>query len=148
MKRASCSIALGGMIACAIAGAVASIEPSMAFRSKSGVIQYTYGLSVVIAPALWALIAIAATRALRSPTPRRLVVVAIVMMAAMPLLLGIRMAREPWFDIDDQFVLLSPRAIHTYLACVAVATGIAIYLATMAHRIGVTPPAIPRAAAI
>jgi hypothetical protein len=149
MQRAGRTIALAGTIVCAVAGAVAAIEPSMAFRSKSGVIKYTYGLSLVIAPALWAVMAaIAAAHALRSPTPRRLIVAAVSTIVAMPLLLGIRVARLPWFDIDSQFVLLSPWAIHTYLGCVAVAMGIAIYLATMARRIGVPPSAIPRAAAI
>jgi drug/metabolite transporter (DMT)-like permease len=148
MQRAGRTIALVGTIACSIAGAIAAIEPSMAFRSKHGVIQYTYGLSVVVAPVLWAVMAIVAARALRSPTPRRLAATGITTILAMPFLFGIHVLREPWFDIDNQFVVLSPWAIELYSGCLAVATGISIYLVTMAHRIGVTPSAIPRAAAI
>jgi hypothetical protein len=92
--------------------------------------------------------AIVAACALRSPTPRRLTVVAVATFLAMPFLFAIDVLREPWFDIDHQFVLLLPWAIQLYLECMIVATGIAIYLATTAQHIGVMPPAIPRAAAI
>jgi hypothetical protein len=148
MQRAGRTIALVGTIACSIAGALAAIEPSMAFRSKHGVIQYTYSLSLVVAPALWAVMAIVAMRALRSPTPRRVVSTGITTILAMPFVFGIHVLHKPWWDIDNQFVVLSPWAIQLDAGCMAVATGIAIYLVAMAHRIGVPPPALPRAAAI
>jgi hypothetical protein len=53
-------------------------------------------------------------------------------------LLGtIRALRAPVFDIDDQFATLSPWPIYAYSICVAVSAGNAIYLATMANRIGI-----------
>ena len=123
----------------------------MAFRSKSGSILYEYGLSIAIAPLLWSAILIVALRALRLPSPRRLAIVAATTMGAWPLLLAIRALRVPVFDIDDQFVMLSPWAIYVYAVCVAASTGSAIFLATVAKRIGIgaaLPALPPQASAI
>jgi hypothetical protein len=133
-------VGLFGTIACAVGGAVSSIEPSMAFRSKSGTILYEHGLSIAIAPVLWSVILIVAARALRLPSPRRLAIVAATTMGSWPILLAIRALRVPVFDIDDQFVMLSPWAIYAYVVCVAGSTGSAIYLATMAKRLGTGAP--------
>jgi hypothetical protein len=138
-------VALFGMIACAVGGAVSSVAPSMAFRSKSGIVLYEYGLSIAVAPVLWSAMLIVAVRALRLPSPRRLAIVAATTMGSWPLLLGIRALRVPVFDIDDQFVMLSPWAIYAYAVCVAASTGSAIFLARMAKRIGIGAvlPALP-----
>ncbi|MEO8551719.1 MAG: hypothetical protein ABI678_17200 [Kofleriaceae bacterium] len=145
MKRPGRTIALTITIVCAIVGAAASITPSMAFRSKSGVIQYTYALSLVFAPALWAVMAIAAGRALRMPTAGRLRLVAAVTFVALAVFMGIKWLRKPWFDIDGQFVIVSQRTMDAYLVCVAVAAVVALYLAVMAKRIAVVPSTVPRA---
>ncbi len=131
--------ALVGIIGCAVAGAVASAFPSMAFRSKSGVIMYSYALSSYVGLVLWAVVLVVAVAAWRQPSPRRLAAVAVAAIGAWPVLLAIRAINEPWFDLDDQFVMLSSAAIGTYVLCMAVATGLALYLATAATRIGMRP---------
>lgn len=138
-------VALLGLIACAIGGAVSAVEPSMAFRSKSGKILYEYGLSTEIAPVLWSAILIVAARALRVPSPRRLAVVAATTMGSWPVLLVLRAILVPWFDLDDQFVMLSPWVVHAYAVCVAASAGSALYVATLARRLGTGAglPALP-----
>jgi len=121
------AVALGAVIVASVVGTICSVVPSMAFRSKSGSILYEYGLSVLIAPALFGAIVIVAARALR-PSRKRLLVAAITILGASPFLFGIKLAREPWFDIDDQIVTLAPWAVHGFVisAVVLLAAGFAV----------------------
>jgi hypothetical protein len=139
---------LSAIVCCALVGVATSIVPSMAYRSQSGDILYKYGLSIIIAPLLWMTLLATSIRALRIPAPRRLAIVAIATLIAWPLLLGIRAAREPWLDLDDQFLVLSPNILHAYVAAAVLASGIAIALAFITARLASKPLVVvpPRAA--
>jgi hypothetical protein len=131
----------------AVVGTVTSVIPSMAFRDESGATLYTYGLSIIIGPLLWMTVFATAVRALRHPAPRRLAISAIVTLIAWPLLLGIRAAREPWLDLDNQFLVLAPHVLSAYVAAAVVASGAAIALAFKTARLARGPVVVapPRA---
>jgi hypothetical protein len=123
----------------ALSGTVAACFPSMGFLSKSRILRYEYSLSVVIAPAAFAVIGILVVHALRSLSVRRVSIVAAATLLAWPFLVAIRVLREPWFDIDEQFVLLAPWAIYFYVVSLAVASVGALALLVTCHRLVVLP---------
>ncbi len=133
---------LAALAGCAVVGTVTSIIPSMAFRSESGTV-YTYGLSIIIAPLLWMTVFATSIRALRQPAPRRLAIAAIATLVAWPFLLGIRAAREPWIDLDNQFLVLAPQVLQTYVAAAVIASGVAIALAFATARLASGPVVAP-----
>lgn len=124
---------------CSIAGAIASVVPSMAYRSRSGDILFEYGLSGLVAPTLWAAILGASISAIIVPSPRRLVLASGAGLVGWPLFLGIRVLREPLFDLDDQFLLLVPWIVQLYVVAALVASGLAIALAFVAARVAAEP---------
>lgn len=135
------------LIASAVVGSVASTLPGMAWHSKRGDVVHEYALSVVVAPALWAAVFIAGMRALIVPSPRRRAIAALAVFVTGPVLIAVRALREPWFDIDDQWVRLAP--VHLYDACVVVASGIAVLVTlTMRRSLREVPEAPPRATAL
>jgi len=138
---------LAALAGCALVGTVTSIAPSMAYRSEDGTTVYTYGLSILVAPILWLTVFATSIRALRQPAPRRLAIAAIATLIAWPLLLGIRAAREPWIDLDNQFLVLAPHVIQAYVAAAVVASGVAIALAFATARLANRPVVVapPRA---
>lgn len=127
------TVVLGAAIIASVVGTISAVVPSMAWSSKRGVIMWEYGLSRLIAPALFAAIVIVAARALR-PSRRRLHWAAGTILGASPLLFGIRIAHLPWFDIDSQFVVLAPWALRTFVACVLVLLGAGIALLVYARQ--------------
>jgi hypothetical protein len=138
---------LGALICCAIGGVVTSVVPSLQYRSPSGVV-YTYGMSIIVAPILWMTILATAVRALRIRSPRRLAIVAITALIAWPLLLGISAVSQPWFDIDDNYRVLSPNVISAYVVAAVLTGGAALALAFLTARIARSPIVVvpPRAA--
>jgi hypothetical protein len=120
-------------------GTVSAYAPSMGWLSKSGVLRYEYSLSRVIAPLAFAAIGIVVVHALRSLSVRRLTIVIAATLFAWPFLLAIRVVREPWLDIDNQFVLLAPWATYGYSASLALASVGALALAITCHRLVALP---------
>jgi hypothetical protein len=139
-------ILLGAIVCCAAVGVATSVVPSLEYRSSTGVV-YRYGLSIIVAPILWMTVLATAARALRIRSPRRLAIVAITALIAWPLLLGITAVNQPWFDIDNQYSVLSPHVIHAYVAAAVLTSGAAIALAFLTARIASGPVVVapPRA---
>jgi hypothetical protein len=133
------TVLLVALAACGIAGTVASLVPSMAWRSKSGDIVREYGISTVVAPALWTAILVTAMRALALRSPRRFATVAVFTIVAWPMFLGIGAVSEPWFDIDNQFMRLAPHVLDLYVASAIAASGIAIAVALITARLAAGP---------
>jgi hypothetical protein len=129
------AVVLGAAIVASVLGTICSVTPSMALRSSNGTIAYEYGLSVVIAPALFTAIIVVAARALR-PSRKRLLVAGSTILGAFPIVLGIRLVREPLLDLDDEVVKLAPWALHTFVACTAVLLAAAILLLVYADALG------------
>jgi hypothetical protein len=120
-------------------GTLSAYVPSMGWLSKSGVLRYEYSLSRVIAPAAFAVLGIVVVHALRSLSVRRVSIVIAAILFTWPFLLAIRVLREPWFDIDNQFVLLAPWATYGYAASLALASVGALSLAITCHRLVALP---------
>jgi hypothetical protein len=53
--------------------------------------------------------------------------------------LVIRVIREPWIDLDDQFLLLMPRVVQLFVVTAFVASGLAIALTFIAARAAAEP---------
>jgi hypothetical protein len=131
------------LVGCSIAGAIASVFPSMAFRPEGENVIYEHGLSRSIAPALWTVILGACIAAIVRPTPRRFALAAGSGVLAWPLFLGIRALREPWFDIDDEHVVLAPWALQLYVGAALLASGLALGLAFVSARAAARPVPLP-----
>ena len=127
------------LVGCSIVGAITSVVPSMAFRSEDGDILYEYGLSGLVAPTLWAAILVASISAIMVPSPRRLALASGAGLVGWPLFLAIRALREPFLDLDNQFLLLAPWIVQLYVVAAVVASGLAIALAFGAARIAAAP---------
>jgi hypothetical protein len=131
------------LVAVSVTGIVGSRTPAMAWRSKSGIIQYSFSLSHFIAPALWSALAVLAVAAAHRPSLRRLASLIIAGVVAWPFLLAIRALRVPLFDIDDQYVELAPWALDLYSASVALVAGLAIALNLVVRSLAARPPVAP-----
>lgn len=135
---------------CAIAGAITAAVPSMAYRSEDGDVMYEYGISVRVAPVLWAAILGISISALATPSPRRLALVAMTGIVSWPLFLAIRVLREPILDLDDAHLVLAPWARQLYVVAVVIASGLAIAVAIAIARM-VSKPVVqmpPKASAL
>jgi hypothetical protein len=138
---------LAGLAGCALVGTITSVIPSMAFRVEAGAPLHAYPLSILVVPILWMTVFAMAVRALRRPSPRHLAIAGIAMLGAWPLLLGVRAARQPWLDLDQQFVVLAPHVLQAYVAAAVLASGLAIALAFSTARLANGPLVVapPRA---
>jgi hypothetical protein len=112
-------VVLGAVIIASVAGTICAVVPSMAFHCSDA--SHEYGLSTVIAPALFGAIVTFAARALR-PSRKRLLLAAATIVGASILLLGIWAAREFQLrrDLDGHFSTGAPWAVHGFLACAIV----------------------------
>lgn len=133
---------------CSIAGAIASVFPSMAFRPEGENVTYEYGLSRIIAPAVWAIILGACVAAILRPTPRRFALAAVGGILAWPVFLCIRALREPWFDLDDEHVVLEPWALQLYVVAAVLTSGLAFGLRFVAARAAARPVLSPPRASV
>jgi hypothetical protein len=124
---------------CSIVGAITSAVPSMAYRSKGGDILYEYGLSILVAPTLWAAILGTSMSAIMVPSPRRLALASGAGLVGWPLFVAIRVLREPLFDLDNQFALLAPWIVQLYVVAASVASGLAVALTFGAARLAAEP---------
>lgn len=136
-------VGLAALAAMTSVGVVAARTTSMAFRSKSGVIEYSYGVSRAIAPALFTVIALLGVAALQRPSLRRLTSVVGAAAAAWPFLVAIRAAHVPLFDLDNQEVTLAPWALSLYSASVALVAGLALALNLVVRSLAARPPVAP-----
>jgi len=124
---------------CAIAGAIASVVPSMAFRSEDGAILREHCLSGRVAPTLWAAILCASVGAIIVPSPRRLALASGAGLVGWPLFGVIHVLRRPWVDFDNEFLLLAPRIVQLFIVAAFVASGLAVALAIGAARLATGP---------
>jgi hypothetical protein len=136
---------------CSIAGAIASVVPSLAYRSESDDILYVYGVGGRFAPMLWGAIFSTSIGAIVVPSPRRIALAAGAGLVSWPLLLIQReLSRPPWGDLPEQNLVLVPWIVKLYVVAAFVASGLAVALAIGAVRLAAEPvrPLPPKASVV
>lgn len=139
------------LAACSIAGAIASVVPSLAYRSGIEDTLYTYGVGGRFAPMLWGVIFSASIGALVVPSPRRIAVAAEAGLVSWPLLLvQFELSRPAWDELADRWLVLVPWIGRLYVVAAFIASGLAIALALGAARLAAEPvrPVLPRASVV
>lgn len=122
-------VLLALLACCAIAGAITAVVPSIAYRPEGGDATLEFGLSVRVAPVLWAAMLGMSIGALATPSPRRLALVAVTGVVSWPVFLWIRVLREPILDLDNTHHVLAPWALQLYVVAAVIASGLAIAVA-------------------
>lgn len=138
------SVVLLAIVLGSVLGVIAARTPSLGWLPKSGDKPHEYALSLVVAPAAFATIGILALRALLAPSLRRIAMVGVATFVCWPLLIAIRLFREPVMDIDEQFVLVAPWAVYAYVAAASITSLGAIVLMSQTNQLAALP-VLPRA---
>lgn len=129
-----------------VVGAVAAREPCMGYVVRPGVVEHARALSLVIAPAAFAVIGLVAVRALLAPSLRRIAMVVMATFVCWPVLIATRAMSEPLIDFDPEreFLVVAPWAIYAYAAAAGITSLAAIALMRRANQLA-TLPVLPRA---
>lgn len=96
---------------------------------------HDFALSHGFAPSLMGLLLVMVLRALRSPTPRRIAVVSLIALGAVPILATIQILGVTNFGVGD-FHITSPMIVTAYSLCTLAIGALGIHLGVVARRHG------------